>query len=350
MQPDNRYISYLDGLRGYAIFLVLLGHLYVTKIIVAQFGVTVFFFVSGFLITKLLIYEFDRSRTIHLKDFYLRRIFRLYPALLVMLISYCVVMLSFGYRVIWNDIIAGLFYFTNYYLVYFPPVLPDAKYLLVSKILWSLSVEEHFYVVFPLLFAILFPRGRKLLVLLTVLVVVVLLVRIYPPRSFNECYYLTHCRADSILFGCISALLIYRYDAGWYLKLLRSRGWFYAGLGLLVLALSWRNLFFQRTIVYSIQGLGLFLVVPSFSFVNSRGWVRRFADNPVSVYLGKLSYSIYLFHWVALQVGILLFPEKSPEWYGVVVPLTIGLPLLSFYFVEKPFIRLRRRFGSNVKQ
>src|SRR5882672_5727931 len=145
MKADSKYISYLDGLRGYAILFVLLGHFYVVKLTFAQLGVTLFFFISGFLITKLLIAEYGKHQTIILKAFYLRRFFRLYPALIFMVVAYCVVVVSSGYTIITQDILSGLFYYTNYYLVYVKPAFPDPKYLFVSPILWSLSVEEHFY-------------------------------------------------------------------------------------------------------------------------------------------------------------------------------------------------------------
>jgi peptidoglycan/LPS O-acetylase OafA/YrhL len=354
MNPDNRYVSYLDGLRGYAILLVIAGHFYILKIFFARFGVTVFFFVSGFLITKLLIYEFNKHGKIDLKNFYLRRLFRLYPALIYMIITTCIVLLAFGFTIVWPDILSGLFYFTNYYLAYFKPILPD-NYLLVSNILWSLSVEEHFYLIFPLLFALLFSKSRKILYVLSVMLLLFLVIRmitasILPMKQYSVVnYFTTHSRGDSILYGCVSALLIYQYNSKWYLKALQSRVFFYAGMLLLLLGLVYRKDFFQATFAYSIFGIGLFFVVPSFSFVNAKGWINKLVDNSIAVYIGKLSYSLYLFHWVSLKIGNLLFAEKNLNWYLFVVPATALLSMSSFYFVEKPFLALRKRFGSNVK-
>ncbi|HTI89862.1 MAG TPA: acyltransferase [Puia sp.] len=354
MNPDNRYVSYLDGLRGYAILLVLAGHFELLKIFFARFGVTVFFFVSGFLITKLLIYEFNKHNRIDLPAFYLRRLFRLYPALIVMIGIACLILLAYGFRIVIPDVLSGLFYFTNYYLAYFKPYVPD-NYLLVSNILWSLSVEEHFYLIFPLLFALFFARKKQFLNILVLLLPIFLLIRIgtclthAPKEYFIINYFTTHSRGDSILYGCVSALLIYQFNVKWYLKALQSQLFFFGGVVLLLFALVFRQEFFQSTFAYSFFGAGLFFVVPSFSFVNSRGIIKRIVDNPVTVYIGKLSYSLYLFHWISLKLGNLIFEHKNWQWYLFVVPMSFILAWLSYNYVEKPFLALRKRFGSNVR-
>jgi peptidoglycan/LPS O-acetylase OafA/YrhL len=356
MKADNRYISYLDGFRGYAILLVIVSHLHLTKMNVAYLGVTLFFFVSGFLITKLLVYEFNKKSTISLRDFYLRRLYRLYPALIFMIVVSIVVMLINGYSIIWADVLAGLFYFTNYYLVYFMPQLQDANYLLVSRILWSLSVEEHFYLIFPLLFAGVFRSGSKrMLQLLTWLLVVFLAIRMIvffqstdPSRTFLITYYTTHCRADSILYGCVSALLLYAHDTKWYVRALSSRWSLVAGVALIAFSLLYTAPVFRYTFKYSFQGLGFFLLVPGYAYASVHGLVRKLVDNPISVYIGKLSYSLYLFHWVALKIGNLYWGEGSTTWYLVVVVITITLSLVSYYLIEMPFVAMRRKYGSNA--
>jgi len=357
MKADNRYVSYIDGFRGYAILLVLLSHFELAQMDVAFMGVTLFFFVSGFLITKLLIFEYNKHGEIKLKEFYLRRIFRLYPALMFMLVVSIITLLLHNYKIIWADILAGLFYFTNYYLVYFHPALPDTNYLLVSKILWSLSVEEHFYLIFPVLFISFYSdNNRRLSYLLGGLLILFLFIRFgafyRAPDSttaFQITYYTTHCRADSILFGCFSALLIYKYQAKWYLKMLHSHILFWTALAILAFTLIYNAAVFQTTIKYNLQGIAFGMLVPSFSLLFTRGFIYSLVDNKVMVFIGKLSYSLYLFHWVALKVGNLYFDHKGPGWYLLVVPLTAVLSLISYFFVERPFVALRRKFGSNAR-
>lgn len=357
MKADNKYVSYLDGFRGYAILLVVISHLYLAPMDVAFLGVTLFFFVSGLLITKLMIAEYNKIGTVKLGEFYIRRLLRLYPALVVMLLLSILVLLINNYQVIWTDIMAGLFYFTNYYLVYFHPPVPDPNYLLVSKILWSLSVEEHFYLLFPLLFVIFYSnKNNKLMYILATLLVVFLVVRVFTffsvegsTERFQQTYYPTHTRADSILYGCVSALLLYKYNAKWYLKLLESQLLSLIAFAVLVATVVFNNLFFQTTIKYTLQGMAFAIIIPSFAVLHTKGLVHSLVDNKVMVFIGKLCYSLYLFHWVALKIGNLYLVPKSLAWYGLVGGLTIVLSLGSYYLVEKPFVKLRRRFGSNAK-
>ena len=357
MQPDNKYVSYIDGFRGYAILLVILSHLHLAQMDVAFLGVTLFFYVSGLLITKLMIVEYNKIGTVKLGEFYIRRLLRLYPALLLMLLVSIIVLLLHHYTIIWSDILAGLFYFTNYYLVYFHPVLPDANYLLVSKILWSLSVEEHFYMLFPLLFITFYSNAHKrLFYIIFFLLFLFLGIRIFTFMTapggttvFQLTYYTTHCRADSILYGCFSALLLYKYQSKWYQRLLQSHLVFLIAVALLAVTLIYNNLFFQSTIKYSLQGIAFAIIVPAFAVLHTKGFIHKLVDNKFMVFTGKLCYSLYLFHWVALKVGNLYFEKSSLEWYALTIVLTIGLSLGSYYLVEKPFVALRRKFGSNAR-
>lgn len=356
MKADNRYVPFLDGFRGYAILLVIFGHFYRDLIKIAQFGVTLFFFVSGFLITKLLIFEYNKAKKINIKEFYLRRIFRLYPALVFMLIVCCVMIYTYGYPIIFTDIIAGLFYFTNYYLVYFSPILPANNYPLVSGILWSLSVEEHFYFLFPFLFIVLFSeRNKKFLYFLCVLLIAFLGIRILTiagssdvTKVAKEIYFTTHCRADSILYGCLSSLLIYRYNSTWYINALSHRSYWFLGIILLLSIEIFPSIYFQKTLKYSLQGIGFSLIIPAFLFSFKQGILRKLVENKLIIFIGKLSYSLYLFHWVARAMTNLYFTEKNVYWYLFGISATLILSLVSFYFVEKPFLRVRRKFGSNA--
>lgn len=356
MKSDNRYVPFLDGFRGYAILLVIIGHFYRDIIKIAQFGVTLFFFVSGFLITKLLIYEYDKANTVHLKEFYLRRFFRLYPALLFMLLISVVVILTYGYPLIITDILAGIFYFTNYFLVYFKPVLPAENYPLVSGVLWSLSVEEHFYLLFPFLFLLLFGKKNGifsivLLVLLFLFLIVKILVFTQVPYSdaTRIIYFTTHCRVDSILFGCLAAIWMYSGSSQRYMDALKSKAIAIVALIVLLLTELMPFPFFQNTLKYTLEGICFLLIIPGFQFREQNGWMRRIVENKVMTYVGKLSYSLYLFHWVARAIVNLYIPQKGIYWYVLGIAMTIVLSLISFYYVEKPFLAIRRKFGSNAR-
>lgn len=357
MKPDNRYVPFLDGFRGCAILLVITGHLYRDFIRVALLGVTLFFFVSGFLITKLLIVEYYKKNTISLKDFYLRRVFRLYPALLFFLVVTIVFILLSGQKIIFPDIISGLFYFTNYYLVYFKPVLLAKGYPLVSEILWSLSVEEHFYLFFPILFLWFFSNSNhKLLSVLGILLILFLFSRcieFFRGSDLSEIrrtiYYTTHNRGDSILYGCISALLIYRYNARLYIKCLDSRGLFILSFLLLILIEIVPSQLFQNTLKYSLQGIAFSIIIPSFLFGNSGSGIKKWLEGNIIVFIGKLSYSLYLFHWIAIEIVKFYTSQRGILTDLLIIVLSLALALVSYYGVERPFFSLRRKFGSHAK-
>lgn len=356
MLPDSKHVPFLDGFRAYAILLVMFGHLNKNYVSLAQTGVTLFFFVSGFLITKLLIAEYNLKGKIELRQFYIRRFIRLYPALIFLLIVLCIVILSYGFQIIMPDIVAGLFYYTNYYRIYFLPSFPAVNYP-SPGILWSLAVEEHYYLVFPILFSICFNyRNKFFLRFLYAFTISFVFIRMFVFKTHDDTaeavrkiYMLTHCRADSILYGCISALLLYAHKAKWYIKSLKSPISLILSLSVLIVAQFIPNNFFQNTVKFSVQGLTLAFVIPVFLFYESRNFLVKLLENQAVVYIGKLSYSLYLFHWMALAISNLYFPSKNMQWYILFFIGTILLALSSYYFVEKPFLALRRRFGSHAR-
>lgn len=292
-----------------------------------------------------------------LKDFYLGRIFRLYPALLFFLIIVVVFNIISGQKIIIPDVLSGLFYFTNYYLVYFKPAFLSSGYPLVSEILWSLSVEEHFYLFFPVLFLIFFSeKNNRLLSLLGLLLLFFLCIRCIEfvrstdqTEAYKTIYYTTHNRGDSILFGCVSAILIYRSDQAFYLKCLKSGYGFLLAVALLFIAEAATFPFFQSTTRYTFQGLSFAIMVPSFLFFGFESIMKKLVEGKWIVFLGKLSHSLYLFHWISMKIVNFYIPQNDIMVKLLTVALSIGLALLSYYGVERTFLTLRRRFGSHAK-
>ena len=144
-------IPSLDGFRAVSVLIVMLSHAGFGHIIPGGLGVTIFFFLSGFLITTLLRSELGQTGTISIPNFYVRRFLRLGPPLVVVLsIAYGLVFLGLQPGgASWGGFLAQLLYFANYYGLFFDP---GNSIPLGSGVLWSLAVEEHFYLVYPLLF------------------------------------------------------------------------------------------------------------------------------------------------------------------------------------------------------
>ena len=206
-------IPSLDGIRAISVLIVVLGHSGLEALVPGGLGVTIFFFLSGYLITTLMLTEHKRTGGINILNFYTRRVFRLMPPLLVSLaIAYGLTyagLLSGG--VTSTGLAAQLLYFANYYGLFFDPgnTIPDG-----TGILWSLAVEEHFYIVYPLLMTLMLGsalRPRTIGALLGIGCLVVLAWRIHLVQSpgfvSDRTYYASDTRIDSIIYGCILAVV-----------------------------------------------------------------------------------------------------------------------------------------------
>lgn len=355
---NNKYIPYIDGCRGIAISIVVLSHAGLGNIIPGKFGVTLFFFISGFLITKLLLLEYHEKNSISLKKFYLRRFFRLYPALLGMIGVSLITASLIPCSIPLKDIIAALFYFTNYYIGWIRD--PGEDCMRILDIIWSLSVEEHFYFIFPFLFIWLLKRkkndqGRLLLYTMFALCILALLARIqlYLNNSNNisyvtgRVYFSTHTRMDSILWGCIAAVLLFKSEASWYKKMLSKNSYLAFGFLLLVLSVGIRNQAFRETLLFSFQGIGLLIIIPSLGY-RKINFFMTILEHKSLIFIGHISYSLYLFHWVAAKFANSRTEEHSLNWQLIFWPMAILLSLGSYYGIEKPFVKLRRKFGSHT--
>jgi peptidoglycan/LPS O-acetylase OafA/YrhL len=348
-------IPSLDGLRAVAVGFVVAAHLGLSRWIPGEFGVTIFFFLSGFLITTLLRMEFERTGGISLRRFYLRRVLRLLPPFYLVLGLACLLTLTgviAGQTLRLDAVLPQLLYMSNYQVVQSgwwvgrPPG---------TAIYWSLAVEEHFYLVFPLLYLLLrrhLPSPRRQLAVLLGICAVVLAWRCFLVLDLgvmkDRTYVATDTRIDSLLFGCMLAVYgnpvldrLAGPDRRW-----RSL-WLPLGLAALLLTFAVRDQRFEETVRYSIQGLAL---VPVFVVavrwhdwgivrLLNLGWVR---------FLGVLSYLIYLVHF------IVFYAVQDPRLHlrsplleaAVTLLLTLAIAVAVHRLVERPCARLRRRLSG----
>lgn len=348
VHTKHKEIPSLDGWRAVAIAIVFLSHAGLGRIVPGGLGVTIFFFLSGYLITTLLVREFNAHAAINIRHFYVRRVLRLTPPLLLVLtITYLLTHYGvFTGNASWSGFFAQLFYFANYYALFF-----DAGHSLPqgTGVFWSLAVEEHFYFFFPALFVFLMRKAdrRKIPLYLCALCVLFLLWRFYlvtaTGASMERTYYATDTRIDSILFGCILATtqLSDTLKAALLRPRMRIAG-VSAGLVLLLLTLVVRNDVFRETLRYSLQGIALiplfFYSVShpgSFPFrmLNLR-WVQR---------VGVYSYSIYLSHEVLLSN--VDWVSSNPA-LNILAALALSLlfAMLVDRFIDVPLRAVRARF------
>jgi peptidoglycan/LPS O-acetylase OafA/YrhL len=354
---ETKYIPALDGIRAVSIAIVIFSHFGFKRLIPGVFGVTVFFFVSGFLISRLLFDEHIKTGTINLRDFYIRRGLRLYPACLTMILVGGLIYTGLGGRVTHSDILAGVFYFANYHTFEGAAGQPHPVH-----ILWSLSVEEHFYLVFPFLMFFLRKKPKQLSVVIVLMILAVTVWRFWMfahGASDNRIDNGTDTRFDSILFGSLLAVLTSMPVAFDVMVTFLKKSWVIAG-GFLCLLASFiiRGDQFRETSRFTIQGIGLFIFLGALIYGSGLGWIKKELSRPPLVLVGRWSYSLYLWHMLVLFVVLKMLPGLAPMdalknprsilALPVLIAISVGLACLSYYAVERPFVALRRRFGSHA--
>lgn len=342
-------IASLDGLRALSIMLVFFAHAQLSEFLPGGFGVTVFFFLSGFLITTLLCREYALTNKIAFTAFYLRRLLRLGPPLLLT-ITLAFALAAAGWTsgdFSFNAMIAQIFFVYNYY-----SLLPESETSVTGLgILWSLAVEEHFYLIWPALFLFI-ARGKIGIPYVVGLLVVILLWRcvrlLFWGDSEWTIYISTDTRFDSLLYGCLLGLLMAQDRVpDWLLQ--RPQAFYVllaAGIGCLILSFVWRDPVFRSTIRYTLQGIAL---MPIFFYAIKRS--DHFLFRPLNLWamrwIGVYSYTLYLVHFVILHA---LWNMGYPEGGGLTTIYAAALSLIwaafVYRFAEKPLHGLRARLNA----
>lgn len=356
-QRARIHIPSLDGLRAISFFIVFAAHAGLDWIVPGGFGVTVFFFLSGYLITTLMRVEADRSGHVSLRNFYLRRALRILPPFYIVLLGALAVAEVGLTRAPTTPqampVASQLLHFSNYWIAIRGwDGIPTG-----TGVYWSLAVEEHFYLIFPTVFLLLGRlrfTGRQQAFAFWGLCAAVLawrcvLVLVLSAKS-GRTYLCSDTRIDSIAFGC--ALAVWKNPV---LDGLRDRRppWvsrpgllFVAGLALLMGSFLVRDGVFRETLRYTLQGIGLtpiFAVVvrwPSWPGFRPLNW------RPLR-FIGTLSYSLYLVHQVAIAVVDQHLRLRLPGVARAAVALGISFSIawLLYRVVEKPCARLRRKLS-----
>jgi peptidoglycan/LPS O-acetylase OafA/YrhL len=352
------YMPGLDGLRALSILIVLVAHLGFEKLVPGGLGVTIFFFVSGFLITRILVGEQNKSGgKIELGSFYIRRFLRLMPALGVFIAGSWLLITPFGGKPMVSQAAAASLYFMNYY-----KILGDAfgweKLLVPWGHLWSLAVEEHFYLIFPAALA-LFGKSHaaRLRLVLGAIIASALwryVIVVHLGWSGAYTYEATDCRLESIAWGCLLAIMLDgapRENAriGW----LVGWPWVVLGLGAILFTLVFREETFRATWRYSMQGMALFVFVLNlYALRSARFAIDLFEIMPLR-WIGRLSYSLYLWHWPMIWIAFKISglelgstDRMSIPTMAAVVIASFAFASASYYGVERPLFNLRKKFGG----
>ena len=353
MGKKRRYITGLDGIRAIAVIMVLAYHLKLALFKSGFLGVTVFFVLSGYLITGILISEVEEEGTIDLKNFWLRRIRRLVPAVMSMAVVIIFVSAVVN-RIIFTkgckDFLASVLGFNNWWQIF-----NKVSYFEAAGVTspfthcWSLAIETQFYLIYPLIllgiYKLVKSRGegrakRGLLfagvtLLLALISVILMIVLFDPQQDASRVYYGTDTRAFSLLFGALLAIL-------WEYRMVPRRlsasvnmvlgSVSFAVLLVMTIAINGSSNFWYR----GGQFVGTILTVLMVYAVSGRKtWLSRFLSNPVLKWIGDRSYSIYLWHY---PIILLISKGIKASWWITLIEIVLSVVLaeLSYRFIETP--------------
>jgi peptidoglycan/LPS O-acetylase OafA/YrhL len=328
----------LDGLRALAVGAVILTHTWVARFAGGWVGVDVFFVLSGFLITNLLVTEHAATGGIGLVRFYRRRAVRLLPALLVMLPLVVVLAVIFAPQLAAATLSTSLFtvgYVANWQAATHAPTG------LLSH-MWSLSVEEQFYVVWPLILLLLLRLANKrtALVVTLLLIAAVVLHRCLVTQGIDphdpQLFWRTDTRADSLLVGCALALT---RSLGWSGSPRLWRVGAIAGATYLVVLLptSFNTGTWNYTVGYTVAALAAAMVIGSVAVGSWAPMTQALSWEPLERF-GRISYAVYLWHF---PVAVLLPIGQGPLLAIATVSIAGLLATMSWRWVEQPALRWR---------
>jgi peptidoglycan/LPS O-acetylase OafA/YrhL len=330
-----KHIPALDGLRGLACLAVVGFHAFGTVFRGGQLGVDVFFVLSGFLITNILLQDLDTYGAIRFKHFYIRRARRLLPALVGTVTLAGIIWLIFGGRGVFsNCALAALGYYSNWVICYY-------GYTSMGSLqhTWSLAVEEQFYLIWPAMLLLLVRVcGRdKTLLTRTILGLagcfVALRFVLGSVGSPLALYPSTLVRMDALLIGCACACLYKQTAAFWSGR----RGGLVSiacGAALIASSLSYNSLSFSGTAGLVRTLVALYTAAVILRLVSGVGC--RILEHPWLVAIGKRSYGIYLYP-VVLGYA---FPSVAFPGRGLAISLAgIAVAWASFNYLESPFLR-----------
>ena len=350
--PPSRYWPGLDGMRALAVAAVVIYHMEPTWLPGGFFGVDIFFVISGYLITSLLVSEWGANARIDLPQFWLRRVRRLYPAvvaLLVVIVPVAAIVAPTALASTRTTIPAALFYLTNWWFIYHhvpyfqtfgrPPLLIH---------FWSLAIEEQYYLIWPPILALLLVRWRRPVRIAGVALAaavgssVLMAVLFHPGAGTDRIYYGSDTHAQGLLIGSALGLAVppFRLKAAISQQARRLLDWIGGGaiavLVMLMLLLRQADSFTWRGgLVLVVALAGVAVVVAS----HPASRLPRLLGSTPLRWLGKRSYSVYLWHWPILD---LTRPHQDVGFGGLPLGvlrlgLILGVAELSYRYIEVPW-------------
>ena len=346
---SHSHIPALDGLRAVAVSLVILSH-FGLPLVPGAHGVMIFFVLSGFLITWLLLGESERFGTVSLRNFYKRRTLRIFPAFYVYWMIIVALLVGTGKAVLWPHAFSALFYTSNYYVA----INGDPNNGFSHT--WSLAIEEQFYLLWPFVFLMLRGNLRRMTAFLVAVIAAVWIHRavlcfgFHIDQAYIQASFDT--RLDELMAGCLLAVMLKRRVLALVWRMLSAS----ALLPLATIALLMISVYAGEIYVYRYRDIFGFAIEPlliailivqmiALSSTKMWGWTEL----RIVKFLGRISYSLYLYQQLTLHTV-----KKALASYPALVQLvgailvTVLVATASHYIIERPFLKLR--FASSRRR
>ena len=353
-----KYRPEIDGLRAIAVISVIIYHLNENWLPGGFLGVDIFFVISGFLITGIIITEIQQN-SFSFKQFYTRRIKRIYPAFITVmaLVSFIAsaIFIYNDFNKLRKTIELAIAFLSNFYLGLTQGYFDLSANENPALHIWSLAVEEQYYLIFPLILTLAYKNFReiKVLFIITLILFFILLSTSFIPASFYKevlhqpnIYYLSNLRFPELLVG--SLLAIYHCSNKIQLSTQVSNI-----LAILSTLLLFSCLFLMNNDIAFIPGVTLILPCIFTALIihttSQNNIIKLCLSNQAIVFIGKISYSLYLYHWIFIALAYYITGEKqiNNQSIAIVTVLTIIFSVLSYYLIEQPIRKSKLTFKQS---
>ena len=357
------YRPEIDGLRAIAILSVIFYHseiyIFQNKFLSGGFlGVDIFFVISGYLITSIILNEKKISGSFSLKNFYIRRLRRLMPALIVVCFTSFIagyfILLPSGLIELSKSSIFSLFYISNFYF-YFSQFTYGTESVLLKPLLhtWSLGVEEQFYIIFPIFFLIILNqfRNKVFILLLSFLILNLIAIQFlgnlnarsiidekllfYAPTKYTDFYFITS-RFWELLSGSLVAYLKFNNENLFNKKYLIYNFLPYIGLSIILISfLYFKFNFYHPSFFTTAPIIGTCLII---LFITEKSFIYKLLSSKILVWVGLMSYSLYLWHYPLFAFNRYLTFEPNTFIRQLFVGILLFfLGYISYKYIEQPF-------------
>jgi peptidoglycan/LPS O-acetylase OafA/YrhL len=354
-------IKSLDGIRAISILMLLFAHSLGTvnpkglsnkeyNLLYSEGGLSVinFFVISGYLITKMLLIEREKRGNISLKNFYLRRLFRVFPVFYLYIIVMIILKCFFIPTLFENYTVVGFasLYLWNYVHVFNVHALPSDHVTFIFGHFWSLAVEEQFYLLWPIMLIVLNVKTLKKVVIVMILITPLLRTAAYfliPGDRGKADAMILLAGGNSILIGCLGALIENtNFFKEKILKIIYNKSLIFFTAIFLFIISPLLAIYLGGSYVVPVGNslISVCILILIFWLIYVPSKVADFFNIKAMVHLGLLSYSIYVWQQLFLNGGTHFWFNRFPQN----IPIIFAVAYISYYLVEMPVLKLKKRF------